>query len=290
MDREDEEFNQAFGRHTGISEDCRDSIRRIKNNNQLDENDEPMFRLDSDTEHFTVLSWTLLGRYIANNTQLESVDLDSCNLTNVRMGILFSELDKSSLSELDIRNNPFGISGTRSMIPFLENSPYLSALYFNRNNNINTECFEVLIKALRGKPIFRLHLPECNITDISALETYNLPNLNRLNLYGNKIGREGCIILSNLLQKEGTTLKYLDLDNTSIDDEGAEMLAASLKSNTKLKTLYLSRNNIALRGVKAFLKVLVDVSSIESTYISNHTLTELEFKQGSQISNSNEQV
>ena len=64
---EDKQFYQAFGEHTGISEDCRDSIHRIKNNNQLNDNDEPMFRLDSDTEHFTVLSWTLLGRYIANN-------------------------------------------------------------------------------------------------------------------------------------------------------------------------------------------------------------------------------
>ena len=58
-------------------------------------------------------------------------------------------------------------------------------------------------------------------------------------------------------------------------DEEAELLAISLKHNTKLGTLYLQGNDITERGCKSFLKLLVDVSSVESTYNSNHTLAKL---------------
>ena len=46
-----------------------------------------------------------------------------------------------------------------------------------------------------------------------------------------------------------------------------------LTNNTKLNSLHL--DNITERGFRAFLKLLVDVSSVESTYSSNHTLTTL---------------
>ena len=48
-------------------------------------------------------------------------------------------------------------------------------------------------------------------------------------------------------------------------------------SFAKLKELVLSRNNITKRGHTVFLKLLNDVSSIESTYNSNHTLNALAF-------------
>lgn len=140
------------------------------------------------------------------------------------------------------------------------------------NQNINTECFDVIVSALHNKGIWRLVFEECNITGISALETYNLPNLIILNLDGNNIGREGIVTLSNLLQKEGSSLKKLELNNTGMGDEEAEILAAALKHNTKLKELYLVRNTITEKGCRSFFKLLNDLSSIESTYNSNHTL------------------
>jgi len=71
-------------------------------------------------------------------------------------------------------------------------------------------------------------------------------------------------------------LEWLNLDNTDIDDEGAEALAISLKHNTTVKTINLRGNsNITKIGHRAFLEVLHDMSSIENTYNSNHTLTEM---------------
>ena len=50
-------------------------------------------------------------------------------------------------------NNEFGIDGVRSMVPFLENAPHLEKLPMNGNNNVGTECFEMLISALNGSAI-----------------------------------------------------------------------------------------------------------------------------------------
>lgn len=55
-------------------------------------------------------------------------------------------------------------------------------------------------------------------------------------------------------------------------NDGAELIAASLKHNTTLKELYLSENNLTTEAHDTFLKLLVDVSSIDSVYSSNHTL------------------
>lgn len=120
-----------------------------------------------------------------------------------------------------------------------------------------------------------LYLEDNNIQDIpSSLENYT--NLERLWLSKNKIGSEGCRSIAKLLQEDGSRLRDLRLSSNDIGDEDAEMLANSLKSNTSLKTLSLAGDNdINEEGCTAFSRLLNDVSSIDNTYNSNHTLTTL---------------
>ena len=265
---------EVFGRYTDtISEQCLNDIRLIKNNEPTKANE---FLLESsDADGFTDQAWKLLGRYIANNTHLVKIDLNDCGITDEKMTLLFRELVRnSSLKQLLISDNEFGIAGVQKMVPFLQNSPHLSSLLMGGISNINTDCFELVISVLDGKSIEVLSFSGCNIGDISALDRYNLPCLQKLILNENNIGREGCIAISKLLQKEGSTLTHLYLQYTGIDDEGAEILAAALNHNNKLGYLDLGGQNfIAERGYKALLKVLVDVSSIENTYNSNNTLS-----------------
>jgi len=270
---EDDEFQQALIRQVdgGISNEGLEIIRRLKNNQPTNNNE---FELEeSETAPFTNRAWRLLGRYIASNTHLEYIDLSYCNLTDQKMTLLFNELVKSSsLQRLHIGNNSFGIVGVQKMLPLLRNTN-LSVLALGGNASINTECFEILISALNGKCIKILGCNGCNITDLSALDRYNLPCLHTLNLNHNNIGREGCIILSNFQQNRGSTLRHLHLNSTGIDDDGAEILATLLKNDTKLFLLDLEENNnITESGYKALLKAVVDVSSIENTYDSNQSL------------------
>ena len=88
---EDEQFNQAFGEHTGISKDIR---KRINNVRQLARVED--FKLYfSQADHFTDLSWRLSGRYIANNNHLKNLVLGNCSVTDERMALLFSGLVES---------------------------------------------------------------------------------------------------------------------------------------------------------------------------------------------------
>ena len=269
-----EQHHQAFGGHTGISAECWEDIDYIKNNRFYEE----LIVQPEDASLFTNLAWKLLGRYIANNTILSALCLDGCSLNDQNISALFTNLTRSkSIQTLDLENNEFGIEGLRCIVPFLVNSPHLSTLYLKNNNYFNLECFELLVDTLHRASSKRKKLicRNCNITDISALDTYALQNLQHFNLSNNNIGREGCRILSGLLQKEDTSLKYLYLDNTGMGDEEAEILATPLKHNTKLKILSMTNNNITKSGCLAFLKLLVDGSSIENTYNSNHTLSDL---------------
>jgi len=275
MQEEDDEFQHrlAFGEHTGISDQFFDDIHQIKNNQSLTTNQLVLDWLDAG--RFTDLAWRLLGRYIANNTHLHDIKLYHCNITDEIMALLFSELSGStSLQKLDMCMNRIGIEGIRSMVPLLQNSPNLSSLKFGLSTDINTECFELVVSSLHSGGVEDLDFINCNIEDISALETYNLPNLQYLNLNKNNIGRNGCITLSNLLQKEGSTLTRLSLEWTGLGDEEAEILANSLENNNQLQVIILNNNNITDRGCKAFLELLNNVASIESTYNSNNTLRE----------------
>ena len=154
----------------------------------------------------------------------------------------------------------------------------LSVLYFYKNNNITSECFELIVQALHGRPLegrrrpLELFINDCNITNISALDTYTPSNLRSLGLGGTNIGRQGCITLANILQKEDSNLIYLAIDKSGIGDEEVDLLVTSLENNTKLKEVYLPGNDITERGVRALLKLLIDASSIKNTYNSNHTL------------------
>jgi len=274
---EDEQHEQAFGEHTGIDDEVRGYVNLVKDNNY--DFDRLVLR-SPDVDEFTDLAWTLLGRYILNNTHLYRLDLDESRLTDEKMVSLFSELVSSrSLDRLDLDGNDFGIDGVRSIIPLLQNSPQFTSLWLAGNRRIDSECFEVLVRTLEGKSVKDLFFYQCNITDITALDRYNLPKLQTLNLNGNKIGREGCITISNLLQKEGSTLKTLYLRDMGIGDKEAKIIAASLKHNKKLQELYLSENNLTNEAYDTFFKLLVDISSIESTYTSNHTLIACELNE-----------
>ena len=77
-----------------------------------------------------------------------------------------------------------------------------------------------------------------------------------------------------MLRGGDATLGHLSLQNNLIDDEGVEILVDVLKNNTSLTSLSLEGNHkISKHGQLMLLKLVSDVSSIEATLQSNHTLS-----------------
>ena len=161
------------------------------------------------------------------------------------------------------------------MVPFLQNSNNLTSLWIDKNN-MQSEGFNLLLRALRDSPIQRLYCNKCGIESI-AVDSNHIPrNLRRFSLHGNCINADGCREIAKLLQGGDATLEHLDLDQNQIDDDGVEILVDALQSNTSLETLDLRRNEvISNQGLVMLLKLVNDISSITATLQSNHTLEDI---------------
>jgi len=131
----------------------------------------------------------------------------------------------------------------------------------------------------------KLSIDHCSIGDEGALVFANaLANNNQLqylNLGSNQlITIKGWKAVSTLLEMPCTNLKSLGVSyNNNIGDEGALVFANALKNNSTLKTLEMQGCGVSAKGWWApFSKLLCDTSSVNSTYLSNHTLEHLSYR------------
>ncbi|KAK1746068.1 hypothetical protein QTG54_002675 [Skeletonema marinoi] len=141
-----------------------------------------------------------------------------------------------------------------------------------------------MFRALRDSPIEELYCNRCGIESIE-IDTEHIPkHLTWLSLIGNIINANGCHELAKLLQGGDSTLKDLYLTDNTIDDEGVAILVAALQNNTSLTALSLRGNDaISKQGKVSLLRLVCNISSIESTLQSNHTLRDLWFKTDEEI-------
>ena len=269
---------------------------------------------DEHIQNMTDEDWVTNGREISNNTDLETVTITDGALNDHKMSFLFRGLTRSSSIEyLHLDNNQLSPVGVWRMVPFLQYANNLLELNLD-NNNFQSEGLSMMLYALCNSSIKELSCSGCGIKSID-IDTDFFPNhLKVLNLDNNNINTDGCRRLSKLLQKEECALEdlYLDqngiccdgveiladaiqsnssltcltLSNNKIKDDGVAALVASLQGNTKFKQLYLAKNDVSDQGKIMLLKLVVDISSINATLQSNHTLKTLEV--GSRYDDGNE--
>eukprot|EP00985_Skeletonema_marinoi_P016608 scaffold8963_cov185-Skeletonema_marinoi.AAC.1 len=192
------------------------------------------------------------------------------------MASLFRDLtESSSIREISFCDNGLSAVGMRSMVPFLQNADNLEYLDLE-DNNIQSEGFNMLFRALRDIPIEELFCSGCGIDSIEIDSEHISKHLKRLHLNKNIINADGCRELSKLLQGGASTLTDLFLNNNEIDDNGVEILVNSLQRNTSLEALSLRGNDaISNQGNEMLLKLVNNISSIEATLQSNHTLAHI---------------
>ena len=229
-------------------------------------------------QNMTDEDWEQLGRDIANNTHLTKVDLFDDALNDRTASFLFRGLTRSSsITNVNLSDNELSAAAVPSMVPFLQNANNLTYLGLS-NNNIQSEGFNLLIRALRDSPIETLSCQSCGIESVEIDSEHMPRHLKMLLLFDNSINSDGCRGLARLLRGRDATLEFLSLPDNNIDDEGVEVLVDALQSNTSLRELYLQENGgISKQGKIMLLKLVNDVSSIEATLQSNHTLRKIHF-------------
>ena len=153
----------------------------------------------------------------------------------------------------------------------LKNSP-LSGLYSDE--------LPPLIEGIKGHATLKeLHLcgdysfknEGCSAL-VTALLEDPVSSLKVLDLSGNKIDNDGCDALATLLGNPNCNLQSLNLRDNEIEFEGLKAIANGLSKNKKLQVLIIGiyRNHASI-----FSRLLCDKSSINQTYLSNHTLQNL---------------
>ena len=228
-----------------------------------------------DIQNMTDEKWEQLGHDIASNIHLTELDLTYEALNDHKLSFLFRGLTRSSsITQVVLTENELSAAAVRSMVPFLQNANNLTYLHIEFNN-LQTEGFTTLLRALRDSPIERLHCSCCSINPIEIDAEHSPSHLKHLHLAGNGIDANGCREIAKLLQGGDATLESLYLRNNKIDDEGVGILVDALQHNTSLNTLNLNSNVISKQGRMMVLKLLNDISSINATLQSNHTLTKV---------------
>jgi len=147
--------------------------------------------------------------------------------------------------------------------PFFENSPALTELFINdcQFGNDGWRLLALAIGSSKNKSLQKVTLLECNVSDeglvdiITSLSMHS--NIERLDLDDNRFSTNGCTALSTLLRCSATQLKYLNLSNNEINDEGIGALALGLKNCSHLETLKLENNtSVTTKGWQKLASIL----------------------------------
>ncbi|KAK1746185.1 hypothetical protein QTG54_002792 [Skeletonema marinoi] len=134
------------------------------------ENDPTVTRLVADgsfacIQDMTDNGWEKFGRDVSNSNYLDDLQFSNC-LDDHNMSFLFRGLTRSSsIRRLGLFYNGLGFSGVQSMVPFLQNASNLLELNINYNN-IKSEGFNLLFRALRDSPINHLRACYCGLDSI----------------------------------------------------------------------------------------------------------------------------
>jgi len=142
---------------------------------------------------------------------------------------------------------------------------------------------DILVSALAGAQLKTLKLsclstayPNDDGVDSlgTLLSSMNIERLETVDIiaYCSATAGGTCEGLANIIRNDLSKLEIINLDGNELNDECVSVLCQSLKHNTSVRTIHLDDNEITDDGWKLFETLVFDESSIESVYLSNHTL------------------
>ena len=202
-----------------------------------------------------------------------------------------TKMRKLVLKELNMSSN--SCAALSVIFPRMTNLLELNLV----GNPIDDDCVEVLVRGLaKCEHLNKLDLSDNRIGDggLSALIEGLPASVSDLSLYANQIALArqllllrfqilglannfssspaGAQVIAASLANPKCLLEQISLYGCNIGDEGATILAASLRGNRRLFCMRLANRDITETGWNAFLPILCDTTSIDATHSSNHTL------------------
>jgi len=227
--------------------------------------------------------FTMLGPFFENNKNLTNLVINECTLGDDGWRLLALAIGSSSsksLRQVYLTGCNISDEGSVDIITSLSMHPKLQEFHLN-GNRIRTNGCMVLATLLQHSctELQTLDLDDNGINNeaIDALvPALKNCSLNLLRLSGNtSVTSRGWQRLATILEAPNSNLRDLSLIGNNIDDEALVAFADALKNNRSFKTLSLgalTSASIGEEAKRAFSKLVCDKSSINSTFLSNHTL------------------
>ena len=236
----------------------------------------------------------LLNPFFKNNHNLNEIRVDGCEVgegcgrqLSLALGVFNKSLKQIGLSSTppNNQNNQIGnghLLATADLIVALSMHPQLEAIDLQGMSIGRNECTAlVTLLQCTTRGLQKLNLSGNNI------DNEKLGDMIRVLANGHQL-RELCLGFCRLITTQGwkalstllegpksTNLETLFLPGNNFGDDVALMFANALYGNCKLKRLFLHDNPITAEGWASFLGLICDVSSVNTTYLSNHTLQTL---------------
>ena len=183
-----------------------------------------------------------------------------------------------SLTYLGLSGNSIGNDGLSALVAALESCTSLEELDLSLNDfSSATAGLGTLSDWLQRDQMGLEHLTlqRCDINDegMQALAEGAVNHCKGLNLSKNdSITALGLRYLSTSLQSDSCRLESLLIGSINLRDDGAEVLARGLIGNQSLKCLHLCQ--VTPFTPAGWNTALCDTSSVNNTYLSNHTFHE----------------
>ncbi len=196
---------------------------------------------------FSAIGLRCLSDVIPTALNLREVNLEGNSINDECLQALAVGLRKHcTLERLDLTSNAIGSEGLRALAAAeITSLRWLSLA----NNDFNDEAWKALAEVVES-----------------------LCNMEALNLSRNRITTSGLEVLSRIFKNKSCSLKEIDLYPTNIEDIGAKAFAEGLAGNESLTKILFDYTDVTALGWSAFSTLLCDTSSVNNTYLSNHTL------------------
>ena len=217
--------------------------------------------------------WRDFASCLSNpNSALEELDISKCwSLTDD---------EDDEYAELDESNTALDDDAALAIAESLAMNSSLKKLNMS-HNNIFPEGWIAFSSTLIHSEcnLEELDLKYDDISDEAAGALVDLfasmSRLRTLHLQRNSFGTDGLREFTRLLQAT-SKVETLHLAGNHFDDDVVIEFANMLDNNTSLNTLSIGGREVTDRSWVALSRVVCDKSTIESTYLSNHTLNKVE--------------
>ena len=182
---------------------------------------------------------------------LQKVELEDNNISEEEMVDIITALSMHpNLKYLDLDGNRLRKNGCLALATLLRCSAKELQRLFISNNDIGDEGMKVLVPAL------------ANCTHLEELHLFTNPS----------ITTRGWQSFATVLEAPNSNLREIHIAHNNVDDEAVAAFAKALVNNQMLERLSLDNNPITAKGWQALSKILCDTTSVNATFLSNHTL------------------